>query len=77
LTILLAALPLRVISVEGSNTLRSFPSAHVLPPKMRSRRYFGEEDVDLTVITGASGIPATRFEKDDSQQFSSVRDPTL
>jgi hypothetical protein len=32
----------------------------------------GEEETSTP-----SGILATRFEKDDSQQFSSVRDPAL
>src|SRR5271166_257567 len=36
----LAALPLRMISVDGSNRLRSLPSARVSPPKMRARACF-------------------------------------
>ena len=36
----LPALPLRMISVDGSNRLRSLPSTCVSPPKMRARVCF-------------------------------------
>src|ERR1700738_1988643 len=50
----LAALPLRMTSVDGSNRLRSFPSTRVLPRKMRALVCF------ITCLTRAAIASSSR-----------------
>jgi hypothetical protein len=53
----LAGLPLRMTSVDGSNTLTSLPSVRVLPRKMRARI--------IPLGSGGAPVPTTLLARAD------------